>query len=469
MMEAGSAIVRKDSVEELCGHRARALELYAQVAGLLLEARDAHARACIGNSHISSFPYEEFRSFASRDLSHYTARVRAMVDADMWRGLIVGTPLGSLMDRKERGIFEDSLKGDPPEAIPGNIHATMMRLIGEADTIFRRGLVEAFRNLCRDYRSHDGFKIGDRVVLTYVVSVSKYGRDASAYFSHRADETLQDVDRVMHVLDGKPGPEYQQGICAAMRAAMLERPARWETETDYFRVKWFLNGNAHLWFKRKDLVERANRLIAEHYGTAVGAAPDVAQRRGRVDPNVIYSEDFFFTPENIVDHLIDLADVRPEHTVLEPEAGEGHIAAKLAEIVGDKLECVELNNGRAQMLREQLGDRVKVRTTNFLEMEPAERFDRIIMNPPFSNGQAERHLLHATRFLSPGGRLVAVMPAGTVFRSDRITIEARQQIRQWGGTITPLPEDSFKDAGTSVRVVVVVVDKAAAGAARAAA
>jgi hypothetical protein len=41
---------------------------------------------------------------------------------------------------------------------------------------------------------------------------------------------------------------------------------------------------------------------------------------------------------------------------------------------------------------------------------------------------------------------------------DRITAMAREGIEQFGGTMTPLPEDAFKEAGTSESVVLMVVD-----------
>ena len=37
--------------------------------------------------------------------------------------------------------------------------------------------------------------------------------------------------------------------------------------------------------------------------------------------------------------------------------------------------------------------------------------DRVVLNPPFSDGRAELHLRTAYDVLKPGGRLVAVMPA----------------------------------------------------------
>ena len=37
-----------------------------------------------------------------------------------------------------------------------------------------------------------------------------------------------------------------------------------ECETDYFRFKWFKNGNMHLTFKRMDLVAKMNQIAGEN-------------------------------------------------------------------------------------------------------------------------------------------------------------------------------------------------------------
>jgi hypothetical protein len=62
------------------------------------------------------------------------------------------------------------------------------------------------------------------------------------------------------------------------------------------------------------------------------------------------------------------------------------------------------------------------------------------------------------RFLKPDGRLVAIMSAGVSFRQDKRTTAFRKLVEERGGMIEPLPEDSFKESGTSVNTVLVVVD-----------
>lgn len=273
----GTDLVRKESIEELCGHRARALTLYAQALGTLQDAIACHQRACYGGN---SYPQTEpiiriFQYPGSTRATGLDDTARKCIDRDMWRAFIIGTPLGSLMDNEERKKFESQVNDDPPPVDPDSVFATMNRLRGDAGVIFRRGLVNAFARLCRDYRSHDGFKIGDRVVFSGLVQNLGAGYRS---ISHYREPELRDVERCFYVLDGKGAPEYQQGILAAMRTEIGKGTlSTCEAETEYLKVRWFKNTNAHLWFKRTDLVARCNRMIAEHYGEALGMGPDAAK------------------------------------------------------------------------------------------------------------------------------------------------------------------------------------------------
>lgn len=166
ILAQGTDLVRKDSIQELCGHRNRALQLYKQAVETLHAAQQAHSRAC-GNSKYPSTEFLRDMRYTEHDI---TPSARRSIDKDMWRFFIVGTPLGSLMDTQERKEFETQVEKDPPEITPETVFATMSRLAGDAEQIFRRGLVNAFRVFCRDdYKSHDGFKIGKRFLISDLV------------------------------------------------------------------------------------------------------------------------------------------------------------------------------------------------------------------------------------------------------------------------------------------------------------
>ena len=456
-------LVRRDSIEELCGHRARALELYAQASRTLVEARAAHRRAVIGLQYISN-PGPGLDRTNIFETTRFADAARIAVDRDMWRGFVMGTPLGSLMDTQERKRFEDSLKRDDevPEISADTVFATMSRLAGEADTIFRRGLVNAFQRLDRGYRSHDGFKIGKRIVLTYVVV---YERSCDwLRTGYRADEELQDVDRVMHVLDGKPAPEYQQGIAAALRTAVhawKRSGDPMECETEYWRLVFFKNGNGHLYPKRQDLVERANKLIAEHFGEVLGAGPDAARRDPMQPPGDRsgFDPSFFPTPPDVVARLLNEAAVEPHHAVLEPSAGTGAIAGPLAEIAGRNLTCYELDGDRADETRRAVADfGATVITGDFLDSPADRQYDRIVMNPPFARGQHHMHVLAAYQRLRHGGRLVSVMPAG--FQGGGSPqAKALLELLDGRAEVSPLPAGSFRASGTKIDTVVLTLTK----------
>lgn len=267
MISQSTDLVRRDSIEELVGHRARALQLYRQAVDTLAAAGEAHKRACGGSTYTSN---EFLRDMRYLDIkgSRFDGEVRTCVDRDMWRHLINATKLGSLMDKQERNTFEESLKKDVPEATADNVFATLSRLAGDANMIFRRGLVNAFRGFCGEYHSHDGFKIGKRFLVSGLIQ----GGRSWPNVSHYRDDSVKDIDRCMHILDGKPAPEYQQGVLAAIRTGIGARPCHEEVTSDYFKVRlYYGNGNAHFYPLRPDLVEQANRLIAVHCGETLGA------------------------------------------------------------------------------------------------------------------------------------------------------------------------------------------------------
>lgn len=265
---AGTDLVRRDSIEELVGHRQRALDLYAQMLRTLEAARTAHKLACGGSTYITN---DFLRDLQYKETpERFATDVRKGVDRDMWNAFMTNTPLGSLMDKKERQSFTDSLDKDPPEITIDTVFASLSRLAADGGMIFRRGLVEVFRSLSHEFYSHDGFKIGARMVLTGMVS---YWGGGYMGMNHYREPTLRDMDRCFHVLDGKPAPDHQQGLCAELRTALRDTPKADTIETPYFRVRWFKNGNVHLWFLRDDLVEMANKLIAEHFGEVLGAGP----------------------------------------------------------------------------------------------------------------------------------------------------------------------------------------------------
>lgn len=467
------ALMPRASIHELVAYKAQAAAAFGRAWDALEEAYRLAALA--GPSGAAEWPYVAGGSPYSRTGSttwktraEYDAWVAGQLDRKVWRHVIKATNLDQLMDKQEREAFQAALESDPPPATAENIAATVERLIGDADMIFKRGIANAFAKLDRRFRSHDGFKIGARVVLNR--AFCDYG---SWNHYQRHDDTLVDVERTFHQLDGKPQPERYGGIVGVIDGARREasrgvKLQAFEVEDAYFRVRVFGNGNAHLWFKRKDLVGRVNQLLADYYGAALGAGSDVADKKHAPSGAVAKNMGWFPTPAAVAERVLDEAGVfspkthsgdYPALRVLEPSAGTGAIGERAARR-GHKVTCVELHPARAAELK-AAGIYNRVAVADFLAMTPAElgTFDRIAMNPPFDRGLDVDHVTHALQFLAPGGRLCAVMSAGVEFREDARTTAFRAMVERHGGRFYDLPPGSFAESGTNVNTVLCVIGK----------
>jgi hypothetical protein len=197
------------------------------------------------------------------------ARIRRELDDRMWRRAFDLTGFKQLMDAKAVEVFEKSLSPSPPEFTAATIRATFIELQINADSMFRRGVFNVFKLLSDTYRTNERepFRIGQKVVMTTMVGMSvRRGLNIKTGWG-TASSRLNDLDRVFQTLDGKQFLPHT--LESAMNAA-FEQGAVFENEN--YRAKAFKNGNLHLEFKRKELLDKVNEEIAAFYSD--GALPD---------------------------------------------------------------------------------------------------------------------------------------------------------------------------------------------------
>jgi predicted RNA methylase len=166
---------------------------------------------------------------------------------------------------------------------------------------------------------------------------------------------------------------------------------------------------------------------------------------------------FFETPPDIIAKMIKLADVQPGHLCLEPSAGNGAIAEELGKIAGHtRVVCWELDPKNVRYLKEHS---FCVNEGDFLLSPVFGRYDRIVMNPPFTKQQDVFHVLKALEFLKPDGILVSVMSAGVTFRANRKTLEFWETVKRHEYEVITLDPGAFKVSGTMVNTVILKVTK----------
>lgn len=160
------------------------------------------------------------------------------------------------------------------------------------------------------------------------------------------------------------------------------------------------------------------------------------------------SHQFYPTPSNLAEIAITLAGVEPGHTVLEPSAGQGGLADLLPP--EQQTTCVELSSLHCKVLEAKGHTVVEGDFLPWAEgrWKDGVRFDRVVMNPPFSEGRWQAHLEHAAQLVADGGRLVAILPSGA---RNSATLPGFSMA--WHGPY----ENQF--VGASVSVVILVADK----------
>ncbi len=147
---------------------------------------------------------------------------------------------------------------------------------------------------------------------------------------------------------------------------------------------------------------------------------------------------FYPTTGKLAAQLLDEADIREGETCLEPSAGMGGLADLMPKA---QTTCVEVSPLHCRVLEAKGHNVIEADFLAWAQTTP-QRFDVVVMNPPFSEGRAVAHLNAAAALVKAGGRLAAILPAG----SDR-----KNLLPGWDCSWSEPMEGMF--AGTGVRVV----------------
>lgn len=189
------------------------------------------------------------------------------------------------------------------------------------------------------------------------------------------------------------------------------------------------------------------------------------------------AEQFFPTPDDIIQkYLIPNLALRAGMRVLEPSAGRANIAdavraacpqcdVEVCEINDLRREILELKNYRV-VGQDFLKFGVRSSAGAVMEYEPGyqNRYDAIVMNPPFNRGADITHVKRAFEFLKPGGTLVAIISGGSAHSISRRDAAA---FRNWldrngglkPGLITAAEYSQHQDRKIAIDIGLIVINK----------
>lgn len=182
---------------------------------------------------------------------------------------------------------------------------------------------------------------------------------------------------------------------------------------------------------------------------------------------------YFPTPSIIAESMVELASdygYGPTLRVLEPSAGGGSlIAALLAAWPVENVTALELDPLNVAMLRARewpANELAPARTVDVIEADflaydfGRDRFDVVVMNPPFNGEEWIKHVKRAWSLLDDVGILVSVVPLGIWVDSDAPRhVEFRAWLDSIGAGVIEHEPGAFADAGTDVGTATLVMQR----------
>lgn len=172
-------------------------------------------------------------------------------------------------------------------------------------------------------------------------------------------------------------------------------------------------------------------------------------------------ENYFATPEPLGMKMVQWADILPNNKVLEPSGGHGAIARFFPSTSVNR--AIEPASGLASELSMVMDGEVVHEF--FEDHNVVNKYDNIVMNPPFGIGgsKAIPHLKKAFKHLRNGGRLVAVLPDGPASnrRLNKFIhgLEKDAEKELFVSANIKLPNFTFERAGTTTAVKIIIIDK----------
>ncbi|ALQ96031.1 DUF4942 domain-containing protein [Xylella fastidiosa] len=272
-------LIKSVSIENMINQRNGVVEKINHILDLACEVKNMADHAHIGfpkimiervnKSHIRNI---DISGINSKERENMSEEIINTVDKGAWEYLMKESGLRSFMDSKARQDWDNQIKEGylkVPEFNFDNIKATFTTLHEARGEMFERGVIECFKNLSWDYKTNQPCKFGKRIIMYYLFNEKSRNGFCSQYPKYENANKVDDILRAFHIFDGKPELDHRNSFQQMVTKAREFDTDVTEIENEYVIIKWFNNGNGHINFKRLDLVDKMNAIIAKYYPNAL--------------------------------------------------------------------------------------------------------------------------------------------------------------------------------------------------------
>ncbi|ELP4040349.1 DUF4942 domain-containing protein [Salmonella enterica] len=264
-------LICSTSIERIVTGRDAALSLIE----ILIHKLDDISRltSCIGGDVAEHWAMRQGHSFdcwLMQPVDKAMPVITRNIDRSIWRDLMLKSGMLTLMDAEARSQWAKNLEeGDLPTISEANILSTFEQLHHNKQDVFERGIINVFKGLSWDYKTNNPCYFGKKIIVNHLVKRDRWGY--SLNWGWRRDQ-LADLERMLYLLDGKTIPDNRHDVSIRFMDFVRDNPHQQVFEDDLFTIRYFQKGSGHITFKRLDLVEKMNDIVAKHYPSALPAS-----------------------------------------------------------------------------------------------------------------------------------------------------------------------------------------------------
>ena len=229
---------------------------------------DAHNTLRFIDPYVKVLPN---RAYYGDQVKKQSGEICDSIKARVWAEILKRTQANEVMSSRMKEEFEKQLNEPSklPEISIDNVVGFVKRLIESAPDMIQEFIKETFdwlkpNTYLRDTHktNHDSkYELAEKIIVSCVVSKKTIGNGVEFYDRH-SEQRIHVMDNAFRLLDGKGIARFPGNSVTIIKDAF--RDGKMEGDTEYFKMKFFLNGNMHIEFKRMDLVQKINQIAGKN-------------------------------------------------------------------------------------------------------------------------------------------------------------------------------------------------------------
>ncbi|WP_261290182.1 DUF4942 domain-containing protein, partial [Escherichia coli] len=119
-----------------------------------------------------------------------------------------------------------------------------------------------------NYKTNCPCKFGSKIIVNNLVRWDRWGFHL---ITGQQTDRLVDLERMLHLFSGKPIPDNRENITIRLDGHIQSVQGKERYEDEMFIIKYFKKGSAHITFKRLELIDRINDIIARYFPSVLSA------------------------------------------------------------------------------------------------------------------------------------------------------------------------------------------------------